>query len=91
MKHEQRTPRRTTSACTTTGTNATAGMNISGGTSAMPMASGVYGNNVPYLAVGHYTLKPLISPPVSARHLECARVWQKQHAVVEHFTWKPST
>ena len=50
-----------------------------------------YGNNVPHLAPGDYTLKLLISPPVSARHLEYAHIWQKQHTVVEHFSWKPST
>jgi hypothetical protein len=50
-----------------------------------------YGNNVPYLTPGRYTLKLLISPPVSARHLEYARVWQKQHAVIEQFTWKRAT
>ncbi len=50
-----------------------------------------YGNNVPHLAPGRYTLKLLISPPVSARHLEYAHVWQKQHAVIEHFTWKLAT
>jgi hypothetical protein len=50
-----------------------------------------YGNNVPHLAPGRYTLRLLISPPVAARHLEYRRVWQRQHAVVEHFTWKPPT
>jgi len=50
-----------------------------------------YGNNVPHLAPGRYTLKLLISPPVAARHLEYAHVWQKQHTVTEHFTWKPPT
>jgi uncharacterized protein involved in high-affinity Fe2+ transport len=50
-----------------------------------------YGNNVPHLAPGRYTLKLLISPPVSARHLEYQHVWQKQHTVVEQFTWKPAT
>jgi hypothetical protein len=50
-----------------------------------------YGNNVPHLAPGSYTLKLLISPPVAARHLEYQHVWQKQHAVTEHFTWKPAT
>ena len=50
-----------------------------------------YGNNVPHLTPGNYTLKLLISPPVSARHLEYAHIWQKQHTVVEHFSWKPST
>ena len=50
-----------------------------------------YGNNVPHLPPGRYTLKLLISPPVSARHLEYAHVWRKQHALTEHFTWKPAT
>lgn len=50
-----------------------------------------YGNNVPHLAPGRYTLKLLISPPVSARHLEYAHIWQKQHTVTVHFTWKPTT
>ena len=50
-----------------------------------------YGNNVPHLAAGRYTLKLLISPPVSARHLEYAHVWNKQHAVIGRFTWKPAT
>ncbi len=50
-----------------------------------------YGNNVPHLAAGSYTLKLLISPPASARHLEYAHIWQKQHTVVTHFSWKPAT
>ena len=50
-----------------------------------------YGNNVPYLAPGRYTLKLLISPPVSARHLEYAKIWRRPHAVTEHFTWKLPT
>lgn len=49
-----------------------------------------YGNNVPHLAPGRYTLKLLISPPVSARHLEYRYIWRRQHAVIEHFTWKPA-
>ncbi|MGH2862762.1 MAG: iron transporter [Solirubrobacteraceae bacterium] len=47
-----------------------------------------YGNNVPHLAPGRYTLKLLISPPVSARHLEYQHLWHRQHVVIEHFTWK---
>jgi uncharacterized protein involved in high-affinity Fe2+ transport len=50
-----------------------------------------YGNNVPQLPAGDYTLKLLISPPVSARHLEYKSVWLKPHTVVSHFTWKPAT
>lgn len=50
-----------------------------------------YGNNVPHLAPGDYTLKLLISPPVSARHLEYAHVWRGQHEIIEHFSWKPAT
>ena len=49
-----------------------------------------YGNNVPHLAAGHYKLKLLISPPVSARHLEYQHVWQTTHKVTESFTWKPT-
>ncbi len=48
-----------------------------------------YGNNVSLPGAGRYTLKLLISPPVAARHLEYAHVWQHQHTIVEHFTWKP--
>jgi hypothetical protein len=50
-----------------------------------------YGNNAPHLAPGRYTLKLQISPPVSARHLEYAHIWQKPHEVVQHFSWTPST
>ncbi|HEX3804161.1 MAG TPA: iron transporter [Solirubrobacteraceae bacterium] len=50
-----------------------------------------YGNNVSLPRPGHYTLKLLISPPVSARHLEYAHIWQKPHTVTESFTWKPTS
>jgi hypothetical protein len=50
-----------------------------------------YGNNVTLPGAGRYTLKLLISPPVQGRHLEYAHVWLKQHEVVEHFTWKPTS
>lgn len=50
-----------------------------------------YGNNVPHLAPGRYTLKLLISPPVSARHLEYSGVWRRQHTVTGHFMWQPAT
>jgi uncharacterized protein involved in high-affinity Fe2+ transport len=49
-----------------------------------------YGNNVTLPGAGHYELKLLISPPVSARHLEYAHVWLKPHEVTESFTWKPT-
>jgi uncharacterized protein involved in high-affinity Fe2+ transport len=49
-----------------------------------------YGNNVTLPGPGHYKLKLLISPPVSARHLEYQHVWQTKHAVTESFTWKPT-
>lgn len=50
-----------------------------------------YGNNVPHLAPGRYTLRLLISPPAAARHLEYARVWRRQHTVTERFIWKQAT
>lgn len=50
-----------------------------------------YGNNVTLPGPGRYTLKLLISPPVAARHMEYARVWQRPHQVVAHFTWKPAS
>jgi Fe2+ transport protein len=49
-----------------------------------------YGNNVALPGPGHYQLKLQISPPVSARHMEYAHVWQKPHTVIESFSWKPS-
>jgi len=49
-----------------------------------------YGNNVPHIPAGRYKLEVLISPPVSARHLEYAHVWLEPHTVVEHFTWTPT-
>jgi hypothetical protein len=49
-----------------------------------------YGNNVSLPGPGHYELKLLISPPVSARHMEYAHVWQRQHTVIESFDWKPT-
>jgi len=50
-----------------------------------------YGNNVALPAAGHYKLKLLISPPVSARHLEYQHVWLKPHTVTENFTWNPKS
>jgi uncharacterized protein involved in high-affinity Fe2+ transport len=50
-----------------------------------------YGNNVPYLAPGNYTLKLQITPPDEGRHLEYAHMWLKIHTLTEHFSWKPTT
>jgi uncharacterized protein involved in high-affinity Fe2+ transport len=47
-----------------------------------------YGNNVSLPGPGHYTLSLLVSPPVSARHLEYKNVWTKPHRVTASFTWK---
>jgi hypothetical protein len=48
-----------------------------------------YGNNVALPGAGNYTLNLLISPPVSARHLEYQHVWLKPHRVTSSFNWKP--
>jgi Fe2+ transport protein len=50
-----------------------------------------YGNNVSVPGAGTYDLSLLISPPVSARHIEYAHVWLKPHRVNLTFRWKPST
>jgi Fe2+ transport protein len=48
-----------------------------------------YGNNVSVPGAGTYDLSLLVSPPVSARHLEYAHVWLKPHRVNLAFHWKP--
>lgn len=48
-----------------------------------------YGNNVSVPGAGAYHLSLLISPPVSARHIEYAHVWLKPHRVNLTFHWKP--
>jgi uncharacterized protein involved in high-affinity Fe2+ transport len=48
-----------------------------------------YGNNVELPGPGHYTISLLISPPVSARHVEYKNVWTKPHRVTYSFNWKP--
>jgi hypothetical protein len=48
-----------------------------------------YGNNVQLPGAGSYKLSLLISPPVSARHLEYKDVWLKPHRVTVSFNWKP--
>lgn len=48
-----------------------------------------YGNDVTLPGAGHYTMSLLVSPPVSARHVEYQHVWQKPHRVQMSFTWRP--
>ena len=48
-----------------------------------------YGNNVTLPGAGHYQLSLLVSPPVSARHVEYKHVWLKPHRVNFSFNWKP--
>jgi uncharacterized protein involved in high-affinity Fe2+ transport len=46
-----------------------------------------YGNNVSLPGGGHYELSLLISPPVSARHVEYKNVWLHPHRVNVTFSW----
>jgi uncharacterized protein involved in high-affinity Fe2+ transport len=48
-----------------------------------------YGNNVVLPGAGNYELTLLISPPVSARHLEYKNVWLHPHRVTVSFHWSP--
>ena len=48
-----------------------------------------YGNNVSLPGAGEYDLSLLISPPVSARHIEYKNVWLKPHRVNVTFDWSP--
>jgi uncharacterized protein involved in high-affinity Fe2+ transport len=48
-----------------------------------------YGNDVVLPGPGPYQLTLLISPPVSARHLEYQGVWLKPHKVTFTFHWQP--
>lgn len=50
-----------------------------------------YGNDVSVPGAGTYQLSLLISPPVSARHVEYQNVWLKPHRVNLTFHWKPIT
>jgi hypothetical protein len=50
-----------------------------------------YGNDVHVPGAGTYQLSLLVSPPVSARHVEYANVWLKPHRVNFTFHWKPTT
>ncbi|HUO72307.1 MAG TPA: iron transporter [Solirubrobacteraceae bacterium] len=49
-----------------------------------------YGNDVAVPGAGTYQLSLLISPPVSARHVEYQDVWMKPHRVSFTFHWKPA-
>ena len=49
-----------------------------------------YGDDVTLPGAGTYKLSLLISPPVSARHIEYANVWLKPHRVSFTFPWKPT-
>jgi uncharacterized protein involved in high-affinity Fe2+ transport len=48
-----------------------------------------YGNNVVLPGAGKYQLSLLVSPPVSARHIEYENVWLKPHRVNYTFDWNP--
>jgi uncharacterized protein involved in high-affinity Fe2+ transport len=48
-----------------------------------------YGDDVSLPGAGTYKLTLLISPPVSARHVEYQNVWLKPHQVTFTFHWAP--
>ncbi len=48
-----------------------------------------YGNDVRLPGAGTYRLTLLISPPVSARHVEYQHVWLHPHRLSFTFHWKP--
>ena len=50
-----------------------------------------YGNNVVLPGPGAYHLSLLVSPPVSARHVEYQDVWMTPHRVNFTFHWKPTS
>jgi hypothetical protein len=50
-----------------------------------------YGNDVALPGAGTYKLSLLVSPPVSARHLEYQDVWLTPHRVSFTFHWKPAS
>jgi hypothetical protein len=50
-----------------------------------------YGNNVVLPGAGTYQLTLLISPPVSARHIEYQDVWLTPHKVSFTFHWHPAS
>ena len=48
-----------------------------------------YGNDVSLPGAGVYKLSLLVSPPVSARHIEYQHVWLSPHRVTATFHWQP--
>jgi uncharacterized protein involved in high-affinity Fe2+ transport len=50
-----------------------------------------YGNNVVLPGAGTYHLSLLVSPPVSARHIEYQDVWLTPHRVNFTFAWHPTS
>jgi uncharacterized protein involved in high-affinity Fe2+ transport len=50
-----------------------------------------YGNNVVLSGSGTYHLSLLVSPPVSARHVEYQDVWLTPHRVNFTFQWKQTS
>ena len=48
-----------------------------------------YGNNVSLPGAGNYQMSLLVSPPVSARHIEYQDVWLHPHRANVTFHWKP--
>jgi len=48
-----------------------------------------YGNDVSVPGAGTYRLSLLVSPPVSARHVEYQKVWLRPHRVNLTFRWTP--
>jgi hypothetical protein len=50
-----------------------------------------YGNNVVLPGAGTYHLSLLVSPPVSARHVEYQDVWLTPHRLNFTFHWKQAT
>jgi Fe2+ transport protein len=50
-----------------------------------------YGNDVVLPGAGTYQLTLLISPPVSARHVEYQDVWLTSHKVTFTFRWHPAS
>ena len=50
-----------------------------------------YGNDVTLPGAGNYQLGLLVSPPVSARHVEYQNVWLAPHRVNFTFHWQPTS
>jgi len=50
-----------------------------------------YGDDVSLPGAGTYRLSLLVSPPVSARHMEYQNVWLKPHRMSFAFHWKPAS